>query len=66
MIKINLETGVAIILIFSIMLTIFTVVSFDKTSKEIDKIQKSVDETQALLRDQVIENNKTVKPKSTN
>jgi len=55
-IKIKTETGVVIILATAILAGIFTVVGFEKTSRDIEKIQKSVEENQAALRDEVKNN----------
>ena len=55
-VKIKTETGVAIILATAILAGIFTVVGFEKTSKEIDEIQRHIMEIQAVTEDNI--NNK--------
>jgi hypothetical protein len=51
MIEIKIEVGVGIILILSITLAIFTVVGFNKTSRDLDEINKAIGANQAMIND---------------
>ncbi|MFA6184395.1 MAG: hypothetical protein WC682_04845 [Parcubacteria group bacterium] len=45
------EIGVSIILVFSLLVAIFTVVGFGKTIKDLDRINESVQKNQAALNE---------------
>lgn len=51
--KIRTETGVVVILIFAVIMVIFTVVGFDKTVKDMEKIDQAMQENQKMLNDSV-------------
>lgn len=51
--NIRTEAGVVIILIFAMIMVIFTVVGFDKTVKDMEKIDQAMQQNQKMLNDSV-------------
>lgn len=49
--KIKTEVGVVIVIMIALLTGIFTVVGFDKISRDLDKIQAATDANQAALND---------------
>lgn len=49
---ISTEAGVTILLVFSMIMVIFTVVGFNKTARDLERIDESVKNTQLILQEQ--------------
>ena len=58
MIIIKTETGVAIILVCAILMVIFTVINFEKTSRDLEMINASVQKRQEILNEYSAKNPK--------
>lgn len=58
MIIIKTETGVAIILVCAILMVIFTVINFEKTSQDLEMINASVEKRQEILNEYSAKNPK--------
>jgi len=58
MIIIKTETGVAIILICAILMVIFTVINFEKTSRDLEMINASVQKKQEILNEYSAKNHR--------
>jgi len=52
MITISTESGVVVLLAASLIMIAFTVVGFNKTSKELEMINESVQKTQTIIQEQ--------------